>query len=154
MKILIATDGSEVSRLAVKEIAGWPLLEGAKVQVLTVVDAMYPPPPEGWGVSQEFLEEIERTATARASDVVAAAADAIRERRAGLDIECVVLTGSPKFAILDHADAWGADLIVLGSHGYSRLERLILGSVSQAVASHAGCSVMIVRPRSDAGGTV
>ena len=67
VKILIAVDGSKASRLAVSEVARWPLVEGATVQILTVVDALHPNPPEGWGISQEYLEEIERTATAKAS---------------------------------------------------------------------------------------
>jgi nucleotide-binding universal stress UspA family protein len=56
-----------------------------------------------------------------------------------------VVEGYPKEAILAEAERWGADLIVVGSHGYRGLTRLWLGSVSQAVASHAGCSVEIVR---------
>ena len=147
MKILIAVDGSDASRLAVEEVARWPLVEGAEVRVLTVVDALYPSPPEGWGVSQEYLEEIERTATARARETAEAAAETLAARHAGLDVDCAILRGSPKFVILDHAEAWRADLVVLGSHGYTRLERLVIGSVSHAVASHARCSVMIVRPR-------
>ena len=147
MKILIAIDGSDVSQLAVTEVARWPLVEGAAVRILTVVDALYPSPPEGWGISQEYIEEIERTASAKASTIAEAAAGVLREHHAGLDVTCSTLKGSPQFVILDQADEWDADLIVLGSHGYSRLERLIIGSVSQAVASHAKCSVLIVRPR-------
>jgi len=47
--------------------------------------------------------------------------------------------------ILDEAESWGADLIVLGSHGYNAWKRFLLGSVSQAVVSHAKCSVEVVR---------
>ena len=47
--------------------------------------------------------------------------------------------------ILDEAESWGADLIVLVSHGYGPLKRFLLGSVSQAVVSHAKCSVEVVR---------
>jgi nucleotide-binding universal stress UspA family protein len=49
--------------------------------------------------------------------------------------------------ILDEAERWGADLIVVGSHGYRAWERFLLGSVSQAVVSHAKCSVEVVRCR-------
>jgi nucleotide-binding universal stress UspA family protein len=49
--------------------------------------------------------------------------------------------------ILDQAESWGADLIVLGSHGYSGWRRFLLGSVSHAVATHAHCSVEIVRQK-------
>ncbi len=63
----------------------------------------------------------------------------------GLQVSTEVLTGSPKSTIVEEAEAWGADLIVVGSHGYRTWERMLLGSVSQAVAAHAECSVEIVR---------
>jgi nucleotide-binding universal stress UspA family protein len=47
--------------------------------------------------------------------------------------------------ILDTAAKWHADLIVIGSHGRKGLDRFLLGSVSEAVARHAPCSVQIVR---------
>jgi len=53
--------------------------------------------------------------------------------------------GSPTSVILDVAEAWKPDLIVVGSHGYPTWERLLLGSVSQAVVNHATCSVEVVR---------
>lgn len=52
-----------------------------------------------------------------------------------------VLAGSPQSVILEEAERWKADLIVVGSHGYGTWHRLVLGSVSQAVVSHAKCSV-------------
>jgi nucleotide-binding universal stress UspA family protein len=58
-----------------------------------------------------------------------------------------IVKGHPKHAIVDEAETWDADLIVVGSHGYRGLTRLWLGSVSQAVASHAKCSVEIVREK-------
>lgn len=62
-----------------------------------------------------------------------------------MKITTKVLSGSPKRVILEEAEAFGADLIVVGSHGYGMFERFLLGSVSQAVALHAKCSVEIVR---------
>ena len=47
--------------------------------------------------------------------------------------------------IVEEAERWGADLILVGSHGYGSVKRFMLGSVSQAVATHAPCSVEIVR---------
>jgi len=57
------------------------------------------------------------------------------------------LAGPPREAILDEADRWKADLIVMGSHGYGAWQRFLLGSVSQAVVSHAKCSVEVVHRR-------
>jgi len=53
--------------------------------------------------------------------------------------------GPPRVVILDEAESWGADLIVVGSHGYRAWERFLLGSVSQSIVSHAECSVEVVR---------
>ena len=53
--------------------------------------------------------------------------------------------GDPKDVILNIAAAWSADLIVMGSHGRTGLDKLLLGSVSQAVSLHAPCSVAIIR---------
>ena len=53
--------------------------------------------------------------------------------------------GDPKSKIINAAEAWGADLIVLGSHGRKGLQRFLLGSVSETDMRHAHCSVEIVR---------
>src|SRR6266542_527979 len=58
-----------------------------------------------------------------------------------------ILLGSPRSVILEEADRWNADLIVIGSHGYGAWQRFLLGSVSQSVVSHAKCSVEVVRRR-------
>ena len=62
-------------------------------------------------------------------------------------VETELLAGIPKHAVVDEAERWGADLVVVGSHGYSGFERFLLGSVSQSIAHHARCSVLIVRCR-------
>jgi nucleotide-binding universal stress UspA family protein len=62
-----------------------------------------------------------------------------------LAITTRILCGAPKQAIVEEAEEWGADLIVVGSHGYGFWERMFLGSVSSAVVHHAPCSVLVVR---------
>ena len=64
----------------------------------------------------------------------------------GEQVRTHVIKGHAKEAILDEAERFGADLIMIGTHGYNALERAWLGSVSRAIAAHAGCSVEIVRP--------
>jgi nucleotide-binding universal stress UspA family protein len=63
-----------------------------------------------------------------------------------LAISTEILNGVAKDVIVGEAERWGAELIVMGSHGYRGLKKLWFGSVSQAVALHAPCSVEIVRP--------
>jgi nucleotide-binding universal stress UspA family protein len=62
-----------------------------------------------------------------------------------LQIETAVIEGDAKLVIIEEAEQWGADLIVVGCHGYGPVKRFLLGSVSLAVAVHAPCSVEIVR---------
>ena len=75
------------------------------------------------------------------------AAQQVREKLPELQVTTAVLEGSPKKAIVEEAERWNADLIVLGAHGYSAIRRFLLGSVSHAVVLHAPCSVEVVRTR-------
>jgi len=94
-----------------------------------------------------MFAEIEASTQQRARTAVDKAASILQETvksRAG-SVTAEVLSGSAKRAILEDADTFGADLIVVGSHGHGHFERFRLGSVSHAVAIHAECSVEIVR---------
>lgn len=95
----------------------------------------------------DFDDEIQKQGQARARKAVESAERKLgaRKESAKLKVSTKVAGGSPKQAILDEADAFKADLIVLGSHGGGRIERFLLGSVSLAVVTHAKCSVEIVR---------
>jgi len=84
-----------------------------------------------------------RESSAEAKALVAKTADALRS--AGIYVTTAVVQGDPKSVVIDDAEAWGADLIVLGSHGRKGLQRFLLGSVSEAVLRHAHCSVEVVR---------
>jgi len=100
-------------------------------------------------MTANVYEEIEKIASERATAAVEKAAAKLRagETNRQLSVATKVRYGSPKGVILEEAEAFGADLIVVGSHGHGMLERFLLGSVSQAVALHAKCSVEIVRRR-------
>lgn len=63
----------------------------------------------------------------------------------GASVEHRVRYGDPKNIILDEADQWQADMIVMGSHARRGMSRFLLGSVSMAVLSHSRCSVVIVK---------
>jgi nucleotide-binding universal stress UspA family protein len=75
------------------------------------------------------------------------AVDRLKPLQPRWKIDATAAGDSPAWAIIRKADEWRADLIVLGSHGRSVLERLLLGSVSQKVAAEAHCSVRIARTR-------
>jgi nucleotide-binding universal stress UspA family protein len=149
MKILLAIDGSPCSETAVEEVARRPWPEDSELRIVSVVEppgALTAEPYMGIG---GYFEEVERLKRKQAEGIVATAADALRDGAgtAQLSITTEALTGSPKRIIVEAAEAWGADLIVVGSHGYHTWERMLLGSVSQSVAAHARCSVEIVRCR-------
>jgi nucleotide-binding universal stress UspA family protein len=148
MKILLAIDGSAFSDAAVDEIAQRPWPARAEVKIISVVEPPLLPTVETWVPPDNYIEALEKASEDAARSVTRKAADRITTRHQdALRLTTEIIRGYPKQAILDVADQWGADLIVVGSHGYRGLTRVWLGSVSQAVSSHAKCSVEIVRNR-------
>ena len=144
MRILLAVDGSAPSQDAIDEIEKRSWHASTTARVLSVVQPYFPPATEfvaGALVSQDVLQQQEKGAR----QVVANAAAQLT--RAGLSVDTAVRQGDPRTVIVDEAAEWGADLIVLGSHGHTGLMRLLLGSVAQAVVAHAPCSVEVVRRR-------
>jgi len=71
----------------------------------------------------------------------------IRNALPDVSVTTKVMEGSPKDMIVEEAQDWGADLIVLGSHGYGRVRRVLLGSVASAVVVEAPCSVQVARAK-------
>jgi nucleotide-binding universal stress UspA family protein len=140
MKILLATDGSEFSNAAARTIAEQFRPQNNEVRVLSVVEpvTMEAAPQMAPGYYPE-LEDKKHDANA----LVESVANMLSE--AGFKSSTSVAMGEAKTAILDEATKWRSDLIVLGSHGRKGLIRFLLGSVSDAVARHADCSVEIVR---------
>lgn len=149
MKILLAVDGSEFSDAAVEEVAHRPWPQGSELRIISVVEPPLLPTVETWALPDDYYEELETAAESQARSIVERATGRFGDRSDGLSVTTEIIRGYPKQAILDEAERWGSDLVVVGSHGYSGLTRLLLGSVSQAVSSHAGCSVEIVRKRAE-----
>jgi len=106
------------------------------------------PTAEAWIPPDNYLEALEKAGEEEARSIISKAVDRItNEQHDKIRVASEIVKGHPVPAILDAAETWQADLIVVGSHGYRGLTKLLLGSVSQAVASHAKCSVQIVRNR-------
>jgi nucleotide-binding universal stress UspA family protein len=142
MKILLAIDGSAPSQDAIEEMAlrSWP--SPSSVLILSVIQP-YTPPATEIVLASATLEQIRQRQAHDAEQLTRRAADRIAA--AGLSVETAVREGDPRTTIVDVADEWQADLIVLGSHGRTGLTRLVMGSVAQAVVAHAHCSVEVVR---------
>ncbi len=148
MRILLATDGSKYSSAAVEECCRWFAGgENPAIRIISVIEPPTPIPIEPFAVSGEYYAEAQTALSEQAKGAVERAEKLIVERftAANLDVETAVVTGNPTKAIVEEAKRYGADLIILGSHGYGFWERILLGSVSNAVAHHAPCSVLLVR---------
>lgn len=151
MRILVATDGSTCSSLAVRTVAKRPWPKDTQVLVVTAVQLVAPDALHfSSSVAPEYptalLAEIWKEAEARAGEAVIDARKILEH--AGLKVSTYQSTPAcePRVVILDEASKWDADLIVVGSHGRHGVDRLLMGSVSEAVAFHANCSVEVVRP--------
>jgi len=146
MKILLAIDGSAHSKAAIEEVARRLFPVNTKVRIVSAYEKIPLITTEGsLGVSQEFYAESDRFALKAAEDTIENAAKFLRKKNPALTITTAVIEGTPKSVILEEAEIFGADLIVVGSHGCGVIERFLLGSVSHAVSLHAKCSVLIVR---------
>jgi len=146
IRILFATDGSADSSAAGRILEGWSLAGRAQVTVLTVVPpislfspGLIGPTSAGWAAVPELVEH----ETEAATEIVEAAAGQLRE--CGAEVDTLVKHGSATEEILRVASELGPDLVVLGSHGRSRLAQLLIGSVAQNVAKHASCSALVAR---------
>jgi nucleotide-binding universal stress UspA family protein len=154
LKVLLATDGSAASVAAIEEVARCPLPRDSTIEVLYTIHSHVPPVPDfpPWGVTVAATHaESVREQSARAPDVLDAAVKHLQPHHRHATIVTKAVEGVPKDEILREAAAWGADRIVLGSHGRGRVDRFLLGSTAAGVAAEAPCSVHIARssPASD-----
>ena len=156
MNLLLAIDSSPPSDFAVQSVLARPWPEDTRVRVLSV-DAITPgtPPPDVPVPTAPLGEEMTPwPAGTLATHAITLAAVETTVRRAieqlsarGLAAEPCIREGLPGPEIIEVARLWPADLIVVGSHGYGAIKRLLLGSVASYVANHAPCSVEVVRER-------
>lgn len=144
MKILLALDDSGFSAAVTNALVTQIKTKDAEVRLLHVVEP-YPmrlARKIGSRGSPDFgaarLEQRER-----AKELLAQAAEKLRA--SGFKVAFSVEEGDARNVILDQAERWDADLIVVGCHGRKGMDRFLIGSVSEAVARHARCSVEIVR---------
>ena len=141
-RILVPTDGSDITSKAVQSAIAMARLTGAEVFALAVkepfpysaVSEMQPVPP------QEFLDAQDRVAGSRVKAVAEAAA------AAGVSCQAHSVEGlHPWEAILEHGKAQGCDLIVMPLHGRCGMSALLLGSETQKVLTHSTIPVLVVR---------
>lgn len=148
MKLLLATDGSTCSAVAARSIAARPWPAGTEVRILSVVElaltdfqAAFEPPI----FDSETKEKIREDAMRHAQEAVRDTEEILATANLKTSESISVLVAPPKQIILEEAVNFGADMIVCGSHGRRGINRFMLGSVSEAVATHAKCSVEVIR---------
>ena len=148
-RILIGVDGSPGAITAVRAVAKRHWTEGSEIRVIVADDVMRGNPV--WLLVppiKEFVEEVRTNERSQAEQFAIAAIGELREGLGSrnITVSSVVHTGDPKQVLVNHAQEFGADCIFTGATGFSsRLERVILGSVSAGVAARAHCSVEVVR---------
>ncbi len=150
LKILVATDGSECSAAAVRSIASRPWPAGTEVKIVSAIQLLVPENDlSASSLSSVYpaslLEELINDARTRARDAVAAAWKTLADANLKVVDKDATPLGDPRELLLDAAKDWEADLIVLGSHGWRGIDRMLIGSVSESVALHANCSVEVIR---------
>lgn len=149
MKILVATDGTEHSREALDAVSKLNLSDGDEIKVISVIDMAVPMTVDLYGGFLPAATEIE-TAVRKNIEATADEAGLYLKDKISNDkiyISTETLSGSPESRIVETAEEMPADMIIVGSHGYNRWERLLLGSVSDSVIHHAPCSVLVVRSK-------
>lgn len=142
MRIILATDGSAYSFAAARSLASRPWPAGSEVKVISVMDPDIPA-IDPWYSAGQVLERIREENTRYAENTTDETAQMVSA--SALAVSKLAVSGIPKWRIVDEARHWEANLIVMGSHGRRGVTRLLMGSVSEAVAMHAHCSVEVVR---------
>jgi len=140
--ILVPVDGSPTSQQAIAKAVGIARAFKSAVTLLYVID-----PYAFTGVGTDFSygqAEYLGAATAEGQQALQAARQAFEAE--GVAVSSSVVEGNAVYqAIVDTAEALGADLVVMGSHGRRGLQKLVLGSVTAQVLSHAHLAVLVVR---------
>jgi nucleotide-binding universal stress UspA family protein len=141
-RILVPTDGSDITRKAVDTTIALAKQLNARIYTISVkepfpysaISEMQPTPP------QEFFDAQERIASARVQ-AVREACETAGTTCEGHTVEAL----HPWEAIIEHAQRTGCDLVVMASHGRRGVSALLLGSETQKVLTHSKIPVLIVR---------
>jgi nucleotide-binding universal stress UspA family protein len=140
MRVLMAIDASPFSETVCQAVVAQFRRETTEILILHVLQPISPSaPPQMAAAYAPELDDQKKEAHALVERIS-------KELRGnGFPVRAAVEVGEIRGRIIDAADDWHADLIVVGSHGQRGIQRFLLGSVAESVARHAHCSVQIVR---------
>jgi nucleotide-binding universal stress UspA family protein len=131
IRLVLGTDGSPDANAMLETVLSRQWQTDTQVKLVTAAESFDP-------YGDQPSEQMDRI-----HDIQRLAEEKLRE--GGLNVISMVKEGDPKHILLHEAESWNADCIFLGAQGLRFLERIMLGSVSSAVAARATCSVEIVR---------
>lgn len=141
--IVAGTDGSATAERAVREAASLARSTGARLVLVSAFSDLHPYRERLQSSAREDLIDLGKVS----EQVLQRAADSVSG--GDLEIETVSRQGDPAAVLADVAEEQGAQLIVLGDRGLTAVKRFLLGSVSNKLAHHAPCNVLIVRGSAD-----
>ncbi len=142
MKVLLAIDDSKFSEAAAQAVIQQMRPDRTDVLVLHVVEPLLLIPYE-YIVDVATLQAAQKEVLKKGKELVVRAKEQLE--KAGFKAQTAVQEGDPRSTILDYAARTSVDVVVVGSHGRKGLDRFLIGSVAEAVARHAVCSVWVVR---------
>lgn len=146
-KILVPVDGSEASTRGLQEALKLAKAGGATLKAIHVVNdlvlvntAYFP---------QSFYDQTIAALRQGGKKVLESAQATARESGAELQVELLDTVGGPADQIIEQAKTWGADLIVMGTHGRRGLRRLAFGSDAEMVLRASPVPVLFVRGKAE-----
>lgn len=143
MKILVATDGSEYSLAALRSVAERPWPAGSEARIISVPEFL--PLKEISYLNAREVSDLGAASEEEAAICAAKGVEVVAGSPLKVSSNVPIVRDRVFQVILDQAEKWKVDMIVLGSHGRSGFDRMVMGSVSEAVALHADCSVEVIR---------
>jgi nucleotide-binding universal stress UspA family protein len=142
-KIMLATDGSELVKKAVDTAIEISKLGQAKLYAVHVIPMgdFYSSMP--LSIDVEWIKAMEEHLKIESEEAIAYVVNAGRE--ANVEVEPVILRGNPANEIVDFAEENDIEIIVMGTHGKSGIQRFLIGSVAENVVRHSKKSVLVVK---------
>lgn len=145
MRILIAVDFGLFGQAQIEMMRRLSCSHNTRVKVLHVIEPLCWELQTGYPATMQLSEKIINESRQAAKELVHDVADRLKEQTLIEKIDAEVREGGICDQIVAVAESFGADLLMVGSHGRSGLAKFLLGSTSQSVSTHAGCSVLIAR---------